>query len=371
MNVRIRSWEVLVGALFGRGEADLGAVFERAAQAGPKCWTVLISIANANLVTAALWRGLCREGLSGFVPADAAAYLEGFSDFNRERNRAMRAQLLECLGALNRRGIVPMPIKGSAYLLDGLYEDIGDRFLGDLDILIPEERLTEAAQLMASLGYRPFEHFDHSRHHHLPPLVRSGDVAGVELHRAPVADYGQPALPTATFWASAAESVIEGLRYRSPAPSHAVLLSFLHAEVVDRNLSRFLIPLRPLLDVALLRARHDGRIDWREIRNRASIIGRESSLRRFLYVLGRVSGDRSESVSEGSEGSEGTMADAAHFEICRAAIAWPVVTRCVLRADRFSRRRIRDDHGIDGGVLAVYRRRLIELGLLMMSGIRG
>ena len=50
---------------------------------------------------------------------------------------------------MNSRGIVPVLLKGAAYLKTGVYEDPAARILSDLDLLVEEARVSEAVGCVA------------------------------------------------------------------------------------------------------------------------------------------------------------------------------------------------------------------------------
>ena len=46
-----------------------------------------------------------------------------------------------------------MLLKGAIRLIDGLYPNPGWRFMRDLDLLLPKERLNDAVTALAAVGY--------------------------------------------------------------------------------------------------------------------------------------------------------------------------------------------------------------------------
>src|ERR1700741_2634544 len=114
MSRRLRTWQRLVGLLYGQGESPPASALDQEASTRPSFWTDLVSLANEHLVTAPLWSALRRRGLEALVPTDAEEYLPRFPAFNAARNRAILAQLDELVVALNVANVEPMPLKGSA-----------------------------------------------------------------------------------------------------------------------------------------------------------------------------------------------------------------------------------------------------------------
>ena len=57
-------------------------------------------------------------------------------------------KLDEVKDALNAIGIEPVLLKGAAHLVGGVYPAPSLRVVGDLDVLVPEERVKTAAETL-------------------------------------------------------------------------------------------------------------------------------------------------------------------------------------------------------------------------------
>jgi hypothetical protein len=330
MNARLEAWRFLVALLNGRNDSGAAASLERVAAGRPSAWTDLISLANEHLVTTALWSGLRRCGLEGLLPPAAADYLRSFCAFNTERNRAILAQLYEVVAALNSFGIEPMPLKGSSYLVAGMFPELGDRYLSDIDLLVAEGDVERAEATLLQLGYRPASDIDYGRHHHLVPMVHNDRPVAIEVHRSPVPRHAAPAIPVAELWAQSEPSTVGNVRSRLACPTDAAMLSFVHSQVIDRDGSLLLMPLRLFHDVRLLQHQHGRSIDWRQNFERASKVDAAAAFRRYLYVLREITGVES--------GCDSSLADAAYFLLCKSTVAWPAFANLVRRADGWARR---------------------------------
>jgi hypothetical protein len=353
MNRRWRVWTVVVDLLSANDDPALAATIERQGS-DPLFWTDLVSIANWQLVTATLWSALQRTRLDRTAPNDVQDYLRSFHAYNTARNDAILAQLAECVETFNRSGIEPMLLKGTAYLASSLHGHVGDRYLSDIDLLVPGEAAEEAFRLVAELGYRPGYERDYSAHHHFVPMIRDGTPVALELHRAPVPSFAARALPLRDVWVDSMNGQANGRRYRLPSPTDAAMLVYLHAIVVDRNFAQLLLPLRLLHDASLLQSRHGESIDWDENIARAAQIGKAASLRRYLHALTKLF-----SVPR-LEPTRRSLRDTLHFSLCAGAVRWPALLRWAERADRLSARRIEEKYG-SAGTTALNRHRLREV----------
>lgn len=333
MSVRFRLWEIVVALLNGRDDARVASLIEHSVGARSSRWAELVSLANAELITAPVWSALRRCGLERMVPADTADYLRSFHAFNVARNRAILAQLSEFVSTLNSAGIEPMLLKGSAYLVAGLFPDVGDRYLSDIDVLVPEGEVGRAETALEGLGYRPASEIDYTAHHHLVPMIHPERPAAIELHRAPVPRYAQRAIPGAELWAHAELATAGNVRSRLASPTDTAMLSFMHSYVVDRDGALLLMPLRLFHDMHLLQQRHSRTIDWRRNYERASSLDSAGTLRRYLHVLHRLSG------LELSRDLPRSATDNAFFAVCAATVAWPALAKWARTVDGYVRNR--------------------------------
>jgi hypothetical protein len=144
----------------------------------------LTRLAGRHLVTPMLAASLADPELRRRLPEAFALYLDFVQGENVRRNQSLRYELAQAATCLNRLDIEPLVLKGAIRLVDGLYPEPGWRFMRDLDLLIPRERVGQAIAGLARIGYYfmrdAAEHF--TRHRHLAPLVRDGAIGVIEIH---------------------------------------------------------------------------------------------------------------------------------------------------------------------------------------------
>jgi len=124
-----------------------------------------------------------RHGIEG-VPADVAWSLERGHKGTAARNAALLSQLVAVLDALDAAAIPHVALKGVA-LLATVYDDIGMRPMVDADILVPDDRLADAAAALEAIGFEGTLLEAPGLEHHWP-LVKAGPGVlplTVELHR--------------------------------------------------------------------------------------------------------------------------------------------------------------------------------------------
>jgi hypothetical protein len=147
-------------------------------------WDSVVKVSTAQYVFPALYCNLKRVGFLHYVPADLVAYMKHITDLNRERNQQIIAQAKEINNLLLTNNITPIFLKGTGNLLEGLYEDIGERMVGDIDLLFKEEEYKNTVKLLKRHGYiNKINKFDKAKGgRHYPRLINEERIAAVEVH---------------------------------------------------------------------------------------------------------------------------------------------------------------------------------------------
>jgi hypothetical protein len=136
------------------------------------------------------------------------------------QNTLMYQELERILTALDEAGIAVIVLKGAA-LAATVYEDIGLRPMGDLDLLVREEEFQEALDVLLSIGYMqepmPHQEFNRQIGYNVHLWRESNPILKVELHWLLVAG-GDVWFGSSMEWLSDAtggwESRVDRLLYR-------------------------------------------------------------------------------------------------------------------------------------------------------------
>jgi hypothetical protein len=157
----------------------------RAELATPLDWTHLAWLADWERASSVLWRRLSGVAADR-VPGDVAESFQRLTMVTDFRALYMKERCDAVLDAFGRAGIEVLLLKGAA-LAHTAYGEFTDRPMGDLDILVPAERASEAWSIATGLGWAwesaVFPDARYEGHHHLPPLFDSHRTgAKLELH---------------------------------------------------------------------------------------------------------------------------------------------------------------------------------------------
>jgi hypothetical protein len=197
------------------------------------------------------------------VPPDLREFLDAVLTLNRERNRNIEETLISALQLWNNAGIASILLKGAASLACDLYPDRGMRILGDIDILIPEDRAADAARLLIENGFEPIPtKNDYAGHHHLAPLRHNRLGIAIEIHRHTLFSDCRSVLPTEMAWRAARPCTIGGTKTKCLSPTLQFVHVLAHTQIQDAHHRRRSFALRQMLELGLLARRHSAELDW-------------------------------------------------------------------------------------------------------------
>lgn len=146
-------------------------------------WSVLLSVARAEVLLGTLAYRVAHLDL----PADVAATLTAARTAADQAQRQALWEAEMCRRALAPLGIEPILLKGTAYAAAGLPNAAG-RQIGDLDILVPRERLAEVEAALLAAGWEwvkddPYDQAYYREHmHELPPLIHKSRDRMIDVH---------------------------------------------------------------------------------------------------------------------------------------------------------------------------------------------
>lgn len=147
-------------------------------------WDKLLAEARRQGVTAQLCHWL---EATGAAPAAVLAELRQLRQNNTLRNLRMTGELWEVMQLFSANGISAIPYKGPTLAMLA-YDDLARRQFSDLDLLIGEEDLVAAGELLIARGYHPLVDFEAAhdatfrRVHNVLEFTHAGKGCMVEVH---------------------------------------------------------------------------------------------------------------------------------------------------------------------------------------------
>jgi hypothetical protein len=148
-------------------------------------WDAVVKVSTAHYVFLALYCNLKRVDFLQYIPQELVSYMEYITNINRERNEKIIAQAKELNTLLLANNITPLFLKGTGNLLVGVYEDIAERMVGDIDFIFSKEDYPKAINILREFGYSNVSkykyHFPDQRHYRR--LKKENNIAALEIHK--------------------------------------------------------------------------------------------------------------------------------------------------------------------------------------------
>jgi hypothetical protein len=148
-------------------------------------WDAVVKVSTSHYVFPALYCNLKRANFLHYVPQDLVAYMKHITDLNRERNQQIIEQAKEINELLLTNNITPIFLKGTGNLLEGLYVDIAERMVGDIDFIVSDKKIKKVVNVLKLNGYYENElsgvYPPNFRHY--PRLLNSKKISAVEIHQ--------------------------------------------------------------------------------------------------------------------------------------------------------------------------------------------
>ena len=152
-------------------------------------WERFVVVASNHLVLPSVYLRFKQKGIIQDLPTDLGEHLKMVYELNYQRNTSILSQINRINQVFAKAGIIPIYLKGTGNLLDNLYEDVGERMCGDIDLMVSDAEFIQSVDLLKAEGYEhyhPFFNDDQSVTKHFPRLSHSSELADVEVHRVPV-----------------------------------------------------------------------------------------------------------------------------------------------------------------------------------------
>ncbi len=210
-------------------------------------WHDLLLQARQNGLLAKLAVRLAERDLLAAAPQKARAHMHAAQIAAQSSQTAVRFEVNRMLRALRGCDVPVVLMKGSAYLHAGLPPADG-RFIGDVDLMVPRQRIDEVERLLIAQGWQgaDLDAYDQRYYrewaHEIPPLQHPERDTPLDIHHT-LAPLTSRVRPDAAAILRASLPLADA-RLRVMCPADMVLHSALH--LFNDEVS---MPLRDLFDL--------------------------------------------------------------------------------------------------------------------------
>lgn len=153
-------------------------------------WDAVVKVSTAHFVFPALYCNLKKANFLHYLPEELVNYMQHITDLNRERNQQIIDQAKEINELLLANNITPIFLKGTGNLLEDLYDDIAERMVGDIDLLVSDKSFEKTISILNENGYeKNSKKADNTfLERHYPKIVKENKIASVEIHHRMVSN---------------------------------------------------------------------------------------------------------------------------------------------------------------------------------------
>jgi len=160
------------------------AQVEKRLKSGKVDWDNVVKLSTKHYVFPALYCNLKRANFLHYLPEELVLYMKHITDLNRERNKQIIEQAKEVNELLLANAITPIFLKGTGNLLEGLYEDIAERMVGDIDFIIDKNAADKTLKILLDNQYtyltESSKQFIYTKHY--PRMAKKGRINAIEVH---------------------------------------------------------------------------------------------------------------------------------------------------------------------------------------------
>ncbi len=223
-------------------------------------WSALIDQAGRLSISSLVYDRVKSNGMLAHVPPALASQWKLEVVNNQAQNMFRLGRLKEILNLFSLENIPVIVLKGAA-LAEIVYPQLGLRPMRDVDLLIKEEDISRAEQLLQARGFfcadqgLPKEWYD--SHHHIVPYVSADQMLTLELHHHLIAFTMPVFIPTEDLWERALSVQLAGVACWILSPEDFLIHLALHTAC-----DGFLGKVRVLYDIAEIMKQFRNELDW-------------------------------------------------------------------------------------------------------------
>ena len=149
-------------------------------------WDAAVKVSTAHYVFPALYCNLKRVDFLKYLPTDLVDYMKYITDLNRDRNTQILQQAQALNSLLLTYNIRPIFLKGTGNLLAGIYDDLAERMVGDIDFIFSKEDYPKAIEILREFGYSEIAEIEYYNRRgdlrHYRRLQKEKNIAAIEIH---------------------------------------------------------------------------------------------------------------------------------------------------------------------------------------------
>lgn len=214
-------------------------------------WDAVVKVSTGHYVFPALYCNLKRANFLHYLPQELVNYMQYITNLNRERNKKIITQARELNTLLLENKITPIFLKGTGNLLAGIYDDIAERMVGDIDFILSKKDYLKAIIVLREFGYSEVSEYKYYMpgFKHFRRIQKKTKIAAIEIH-SEIFDYEKYRKEFNYSIIKKKSQVIDEIRVLSY--TNKLNLSIISNQINDNGFDFKTIALRNAYDVFLL-----------------------------------------------------------------------------------------------------------------------
>ena len=142
----------------------------------------ILKLSSSQLLLPALYINIINKGLEKYFDDDFIEYLKNIFEINKNRNNKLLKELFEIEKIFKSEKINYTITKGAFLIKNKYFSDVGERMIGDIDILIKKKDLKNAYRILKKKNYNSDFTYKLWKTKHLPRLINEKNIFALELH---------------------------------------------------------------------------------------------------------------------------------------------------------------------------------------------
>ena len=142
----------------------------------------LVKLASEHLMLTTLYSKLNEKNCLNHIDNKLKEYLKNLFEINYARNKQLIKEVNIIKKIFNKNKIKFVFIKGAALIIGNYYKNLGERMIGDIDILVDSHCYNNSIELLNSFGYKAQKTGALNINNHHPRLISDEKMFAVEIH---------------------------------------------------------------------------------------------------------------------------------------------------------------------------------------------
>jgi len=113
-------------------------------------WLGFVETCSNNFVLPLIFLKFRNSKVLEYIPEELQEHLSTVYQANLQRNKEILWQIQSITALLNKHNISPLFLKGAGNLIEGVYSDLGERLMGDIDLLVEEKDYVASAEILTT-----------------------------------------------------------------------------------------------------------------------------------------------------------------------------------------------------------------------------